>query len=128
MDNIKFDIERDDGGSITGFTLKNLGDTETDEFCISFITAQGKGKADILFEGNEIVFKHRGVTLDEADQKYGVFGSSAGGEFRTKISDADKISLSQLLELEGAYAGCKLSVKLNLTWGKGFTLQAKKNE
>lgn len=125
MDNIKFDIERGEGGNVSGFTLKGE-DTDAEEFCISFITAQMIGKADIFFEGDEIVFKHGGVLLGEADTKYWVYGSSEGGEFRTNIPTEDKSSLAQLLNLEGPYSDCKLSVKLNLVWGKGFTLQAKK--
>ncbi|EKE20759.1 MAG: hypothetical protein ACD_7C00492G0011 [uncultured bacterium] len=125
MNNIKFDVEKNGAGVITGFTIKGIGDTDAEGFCISFITAQSLGKADVVFEGNEIVFKHGGITLKEANPSYGIYGSSVGGEFRAKISDEDKVALSQLLDLEGPYLRHELSVKLDLVWGKGFTLCAK---
>lgn len=126
MRDVEFKINKENG-IVIGFSLKGLGNTEAESFCLSFIRAQQLGKGYAFLRGKEIVFRHDGVSLDEADPACGVFGVSDGGEFYHEIVDDDeRRQISQLLQLNGPYSDHKIFVKPEISWGKGFTVYTKK--
>jgi len=122
---IKFEVKKNDKDIITGFSLLGLGDTNAESYCLSFLTAQANGNADIIFEDGFIVFQHGGVSSQEANQNYFVWGTSEGGEFRTEITADDQKSLKDLLNLRGYYKDKQIRVTPELAWSKGFTLYIK---
>ena len=126
MQDVEFKINKD-GGNVTGFSLKGIGNTDAESFCLSFLRAQQLGKADVFFQGKEIVFSHKGVSIDEADSALGIWGISEGGEFRHEIiDDSERRQLSQLLQLSGSYSDHQICVRPEVSWGKGFTLYTKR--
>lgn len=125
MKDIKFRINRDAENRIAGFTLMGVGNTEAEAYCISFVRAQQLGRADIHFKGNEMIFSHQGVFLDDTDRLQGIYGTSTGGEFRAEVADADQEQLKDLLNSTGLYSESSIRVKFENAWGKGFTLYAK---
>jgi hypothetical protein len=125
MRDIELRINRGEEGKITGFTLMGIGNTDAEAYCISFVRAQQLGRANIHFKGNEMVFSHQGVSLDDADSCHGIYGSSEGGEFRAEVSDSDQEQLNDLLNSTGPYREAKIHVKLENAWGKGFTVYVK---
>jgi hypothetical protein len=123
---VEFKINKSDG-DVIGFSLKGVGNTDAEAICFSFIRAQQLGKGDVFFRGKEIVFKHDGVSLDEADPNHDTFGVSEGGEFCYEImDDNEREQLSHLLQLTGLYSNHKIFVKPEISWGKGFTVYTKK--
>ena len=125
MKDVEFKINRDDEGKINGFTLMGVGNTDAEAYCVSFVRAQRLGKANIHFKKNEMIFMHQGVSLDEADSRNGIYGSSEGGEFRTEVLGSDQEQLKNLLSLSGIYSGRKIHFKFENAWGKGFTIYVK---
>lgn len=123
---IQFEINRE-GCRVSGFSLRGVGNTDAEAYCLSFVTAQAKGKGEIEFKDGKIVFAHGGINLTEAESRFGILGSSGGGEFSADIEAADASALSDLLEQKGDYKNIKISVRLETTWAKGFTLYSKPN-
>lgn len=122
---VKFTVNRDVQG-ITGFALKGVGSTEAESYCLSFLTAQQKGKGDVTIGDGKVVFTHGGVSPKEADERYSVWGISNGGVFAVDISPEDGEELSQLLAGAGKYADVQIRVRPEMGWGKGFTLYIKR--
>lgn len=121
---INFRVNRN-GGKITGFSL-TASETHAECFCYSFPAAMSARKADIQFRDGHIVFIHKGITPDARRQDASIFESSEGGVFEADISSEDAEQIRALLHGEGAYQNYQPTVTMNLAWGKGFTLTAKK--
>lgn len=113
------------GGRITGFSL-TANETHAGCFCYSFPAAMGARKADIQFRDGHIVFIHKGITPDMDRKDASIFEFSEGGVFEADISPEDAKQIEDLLHSEGAYRNCRPTVTMELVWGKGFTLTAKK--
>ncbi len=118
---IRFSVNRIENG-ITGFTLMGVGKTEAESFCLSFLTAQAKGKGEVTFENGKIFFKHDGITFEEADTRYSIWGISDGGVFSADVTQEEEVELSQILNMSGKYSGMRIRVKPELAFGKGFTV------
>jgi hypothetical protein len=118
---VHFSVDRD-GEKLKGFSLKGVENTEAEAYCVSFISAQCRGRGKITFEEGKIVFCHEGIGLEESNKEYGIYGISNGGIFSADISDEDAKELSQLLERQGEYENSKIHVCVNIAWGRGFTL------
>lgn len=125
---VHFSVDKEKSGKLKGFTLKGLGNTEAEAYCVSFISAQSRGRGTITFKEGKIIFCHGGVGLDEGNKEYGIWGISNGGIFSADITDEDAKELSQLLECQGEYKACKLNVCINTAWGRGFTVYVVKPE
>ncbi|HEX8946743.1 MAG TPA: hypothetical protein VF829_00810 [Candidatus Paceibacterota bacterium] len=123
---ITFKINRD-SGKVQGFTLKGVGDTEAEAFCLSFVTAQQKNKATVTFAGGKIIFTHGGVSVDEMDPQLYIWGQSRGGVFSADITPEDQTALENLLYLKGEYEGATTRIKFEMAWGKGFTFYTKRD-
>ena len=123
---IKFDITRE-GGRISGLRLIGLGETLAEAFCISFITAYSRKKGRIEIKGGKIIFRHDGIATEDAEERFGVWGNSSGGEFSVNIEASDAAALSDLLGQKGDYQNTTPVVELYSKWGRGFTLCAKPN-
>lgn len=111
-----------DGERVTGFTLKGNGTTEGDCYAVSFLTAQALSRAKIEFENGKVRFIHHGVPLDKAEKRFGIYGSSDGGTFEHDISQEEAQALEDLLYSRGEYANTQPRARLDLAWGKGFSL------
>jgi hypothetical protein len=122
MNDIDFKVNRDKSGFLNGFTLKGVGETESEAFCMSFPTAQQLGKGQIVFIDNKIVFEHGGVISEEANPALDVFGLHEGGKFSHDISAEDAEALGALLSRSGDYANAQIRVRHEIAWGKGFTV------
>jgi hypothetical protein len=122
MEDVQFTINRDNEGRANGFTLMGVGRSQSEAFCLSFLTAQRLGKGQVVFEDGKIIFRHGGVSLEEADSQMDVFGMHEGGEHSEDISEEDSTMLSALLHQSGPYQGVQIRVRPELAWGKGFTL------
>jgi hypothetical protein len=127
LENITFEINKDDRGVVSGFTLKGTGEYEAEAYCVSFPTAMMKAKAKIDFHDGKIVFAHEGVSEEDAEKTLDVFGISTGGTFSADIAPDDERALSALLEKRDEYANATLAVDYDFAWGKGFTLEARRN-
>ncbi|EKE20326.1 MAG: hypothetical protein ACD_8C00021G0011 [uncultured bacterium] len=125
MEDVELRINRDEEDNVTGFTLMGVGNTDAEAYCISFVRAQQLGRAAIHFKGSEMIFSHQGVSLDDADSRQGIYGSSEGGDFRAKVADSDKEQLESLLNSTGPYSESKIHVKFETARGKGFTVYIK---
>ena len=77
---MEFEVLKDETGATNGFSLVSQPQTEAEIFCSTFPKALVGGKADIRFEGEEIVFDH----LTE-------------GKYAHKLSAEDTASLRELL-------------------------------
>lgn len=119
---IQFKINHDDAGKVSGFTLMGVGDTYAEAFCLSFLTAQQKGKGKVGFEESEVNFVHYGVSSNEADKRYGIYGTHPGGTFSATIAPEECAALDDLLHRRGDYVDMQIRVRPELAWGKGFTL------
>jgi len=53
-----FEVLKDEAGNVNGFSLIAQPQTEAEVFCETFPKALMQHKADINFEGEEIVFDH----------------------------------------------------------------------
>ena len=53
-----FEVLKNEAGEVNGFSLVAQPQTEAEVFCSTFPKALVAGKADIKFEGEEIVFNH----------------------------------------------------------------------
>lgn len=126
LEDIEFTVNRDEAG-VTGFTLMGVGKTEAETFCLSFLTAQTKGKGDVVFEDGKIVFKHGGVSMQEANPAFEIYGMCAGGVHSAEIATEDAEALSQLLSRSGKYVGVQIRARPELAWGKGFTIYVKRD-
>jgi hypothetical protein len=124
MEDVKFTINKDDASQISGFTLTGVGNTHSECFCLSFLIAQGLGKANVDFEDGKIVFNHNGVTMEDSDDTFGIYTYHCGGVHSEDIEHEDEIAIKSLLNGSGEYARKSLSVRPVLSWGKGFTLTA----
>ena len=116
---INLKINKKDG-EVNGFTLMGSGNTEAEVYCISFLTAQNKENTNIIFENGKIVFCHGGVSMEERNPDFGIWGGPCkGGKFFADIDvdDADKI-------LEILSSG-NIGIKIERAWGKGFILYKK---
>ena len=124
---IKFKINREYGEffnrkdrKVTGFTLKGSGDTEAGVYCVSFLTAQNKENTDIIFENGKIVFCHGGVSMEERNPDFGIFGGPCkGGKFFVDIDADDAKKISEIL------SSGNLGIKIDNVFGMGFTLYKK---
>lgn len=112
---VEFEIKREEG-RLVGFSLFASGSHESEAFCLSFPTAMNLDKAEVRFEGDEIVFIHKGISIREADRQLGVWGFSSGGRFTAPISSEDGRAIQELLSLRG------LTALYEFNWRKGFTL------
>ena len=126
MEGVQFTVNKDEHG-ISGFTLMGVGKTEAGMYCLSFLTAQAKGKGRVSFENGRIVFTHGGVSMKEANPEYDIYGMSEGGVFSPEISGEDAEEIAQLLSQKGKYATAQIRVRPEFAWGKGFTLYIKRD-
>ncbi len=125
MRECNFEVNRDNHG-VCGFSLTSF-ETWAECYCISFLTAQEKRKGSITFENGKIIFNHGGISEEEANLDYDIYGISEGGVFSADITPEDAEDLSQLLHRQGKYVDAKVHVRLEEAWGRGFTLYIKKN-
>lgn len=126
MEDVHFKVNRDKEG-VSGFTLEGVGNTDAESFCLSFLTAQGKGKGSVTFKDGKIVFNHGGVSIEEANPRYSIYGSHGGGIFSAEVPLDEEKELSDLLNGRGKYAEAQIRVREELAWCKGFTLYAKRD-
>ena len=126
-ESIRFTVNPGGPHGISGFTLIGVGETYAEAYCLSFPTAQAKRKGSVTFEDGNIVFTHGGVSPQEANPTFSIYGMSEGGIFSTGIHPEAAEELSQLLAGKGKYAGAQVRVRMELAFGKGFTLYVKQD-
>lgn len=124
MQYVEFTLNCDEKG-VSGFSLKGMGNTEAESFCLSFIKAQGLGKATVDIEGSKITFTHNGISEEEMDSRLWVWGTSPPGVHVANIPASDARQLEDLLGSKGRFAGTKVHVRQETAFGKGFTVYAK---
>lgn len=122
MEDVKFSINKDESDKISGFTLLGVGNCDSECFCLSFMIAQGLGKASVSFETGKIIFQHEGVTDEDSEDHFDIYTYHRGGKHVEEIDSEDKEDLESLMNLSGKYENKRLSVRPELAWGKGFTL------
>jgi hypothetical protein len=108
-------------GKVSGFTL-TANETYAECYCVSFPTAQMKGKGNITFSDGQIHFEHGGIGLDEAEKQLDIYGTSDGGLLSLPIKPDDATALNSLLDRSGDYVNSQVRVRYELAWGKGFTI------
>lgn len=124
MQYVEFTLNRDEEG-VSGFTLRGVGNTEAESFCLSFIKAQALGKATVDIDGGKVTFTHQGMSEKEMDERLWVWGTSPPGIHVANIPPDDGRELSDLLESKGRFIGTRVHVRHEFAWGKGFTVYAK---
>lgn len=120
---ITFALDKDEAGFLTGFRLTAV-ETYAECFCVTFPFAQAKKKARVEFGEGKVHFVHDGIGSDETPSQLGIYGGSEGGTYETGITPEDETMLKDFLNRCGRYDGAEIKFRLEMAWGKGFSLRA----
>jgi hypothetical protein len=99
----EFKLKNDDEGVIIGAGLSGDGSTEGRIYCSTFVQALVRGKANIRFQGNSVVFEH-------SECEY-------PGTFSFERSPEEIAALKKILIPNG-----KLKVEASAAWTGSFSL------
>lgn len=104
---IEFELTKTDAGRINGVRLNAKPQTEAITFCATFPKAMVQDQtADIVFEGNKIVFKHPKCGFP--------------GEFSVELAPKDAEELKDVINPKRT-----ISIEQWSEWGGGFRIYVK---